>query len=81
MADLLVVRRVPKTRLIGHLLKWETGEHVNSDDWSYVKVRALKIEPDPQQSGHMDVDGESIPYEPTWYEVHPSLLSFVAPRF
>lgn len=60
--------------------KLEKGEHVTDPNVTYLKVKALKLTPDPSQTGYLDVDGEKLPkYEPVSIEVHRGLANLILP--
>ena len=78
--DVVVVKDVAKLTLAKLFLSFEKGEHVNSPDVTYLKCRALHIQPEriAQVESFLDVDGERLPdYGPTGLEVHRGLLQLV----
>ncbi|KAJ1691681.1 hypothetical protein LUZ63_015836 [Rhynchospora breviuscula] len=78
--DLVIVKDCPKTVLLSLLLSIRDGSHVNSPFVTYLKVKALKLEPgqrvgDPTMGGIIDMDGEviargddGINHDPNWMD-------------
>lgn len=79
--DLVVVNDVPKMALMKLFLSIENGEHVESPDVTYLKVRAFRLDPAPlpqDLESFLDVDGERMPvYGKTLFEVHRGMLKLV----
>ncbi|KAJ4782600.1 Sphingosine kinase 1 [Rhynchospora pubera] len=78
--DLVIVKDCPKTVLLSLLLSIRDGSHVYSPFVTYLKVKALKLEPgqrvgDPTMGGIVDMDGEliargddAIHHDPNWMD-------------
>lgn len=64
---------ISKLKLLSLFNKMGTGEHLDSDECVYLKVRAFRLEPDLSQPGTIAVDGEKIPYSVVQGEVHKGL--------
>ena len=60
--------------------KLEKGEHVDLNKVQYLKVKAIRLYPDQNQTGYLDADGEKLPfYEPLSIELHRGLANLILP--
>ena len=78
--DMGIMRKVNKMEAISLFTKLEKGEHVGEEGVFYKKVKAIRLFPDPEQTGYLDVDGEKLPYyEPLSIELHRGLANLILP--
>ncbi|KAM0952421.1 putative sphingosine kinase [Dioscorea sansibarensis] len=73
--DMTIIRDCPKAALLMMLLKMDDGNHVKSDYVTYLKVKALRLEPgqcvgNPKKGGIVDSDGEIIARGEDAYACH-----------
>ena len=74
--DILIAQNLSKTALLSLFLKLEKGEHVPSDQVTYVKAKAYHLQ--PGQGSYLDVDGERMPSNaPVYAEMSRGLLKFI----
>eukprot|EP01091_Cochliopodium_minus_P003525 TRINITY_DN1348_c0_g1_i1.p1 TRINITY_DN1348_c0_g1~~TRINITY_DN1348_c0_g1_i1.p1 ORF type:complete len:541 (-),score=118.58 TRINITY_DN1348_c0_g1_i1:635-2257(-) len=82
LLDLTIARNMKRTQAISMFTKIEKGEHVGHEGVLYTKVKAIKLYPDQDQFGYLDVDGEKLPfYEPLSIELHRGLANLILPIF
>ncbi|KAF3332973.1 sphingosine kinase 1-like isoform X1 [Carex littledalei] len=82
--DLVIVRDCPKTVLLSLLLSIRDGSHVNSPFVTYLKVKALQLEPgrrvgDSAMRGIIDMDGEVIARGDDATNQDPNLMDYGSP--
>jgi len=72
-----VSRGTTKKRMLDLLDAFETGKHLEYDDVEQIKIKAFRLVPGDDRTGHIAVDGEEVDYEPIQGEVLPSLANAI----
>eukprot|EP00300_Choanocystis_sp_HF-7_P010482 c1696_g1_i1.p3 GENE.c1696_g1_i1~~c1696_g1_i1.p3 ORF type:complete len:123 (+),score=26.33 c1696_g1_i1:2-370(+) len=71
--DLLFIREAGRRELLSLFMKMDAGKHAASPLLTYVKTRAMRLEPVADPAATMGIDGERVSYAAVNVEVHPGL--------
>jgi sphingosine kinase len=75
--DVLVIRGVGRLQMLSLFLKLEDGKHVDCQGVTMLRVKALRLEPQPRTARHpgiLDVDGEVVPFGSITAQAYPSAM-------
>ncbi|XP_066590910.1 sphingosine kinase 1-like [Prorops nasuta] len=72
---LIVKAGITRASLLQFLLGLSTGTHLNCPGVDMIPVKAFRIEPEENETGHLTVDGEEVDYGPLQAEIFGSLAS------
>jgi len=61
-------------------MSFDSGGHVDLPGVEMIPVKAFRIEPEPNDRGHMTLDGEEVEYGPIQAEILPSFVNIVMPE-
>ena len=79
--DVLVIRGVSRLQLLDLFLKLEDGKHVGCEGVTILRVRALRLEPQPRTArrpGIVDLDGEVLPFGSVSAKGYPGAMRVLA---
>lgn len=78
LIDLVIIRAMPKPRLIASLPSLYRGTHLARSEVSVQRIKRLEAIPHPQESRpvRIEADGESLGVLPATIEVIPNALTF-----
>ena len=72
-----IKRGTSKKTMLDLLDAFETGKHLEYNDVTRLKVKAFRLVPGKDLTGHIAIDGEEIEYETIQGEVLPSLANVI----